>query len=215
MTGLLASLPASRPSGPSVPPPRYGALPLSRGSSPPQRYPTMWIHHSGPSTVPGHVASSHLPRASTPSSPHGLPGVFQPGALSGFALQSLTWQKSSRLSAVLPLLRLALRPVPFDSRVATRSVQRLLAQTSHEAFTRTALAPPCGGRPSRLPTPVLPFRSGPYRSMDVALQHEHWRDGSMSITASLQGFHPSAGWGRRRRISPSSRHPGSPGISPP
>jgi hypothetical protein len=58
---------------------------------------------------PGHVASSRFLPASTPCSRNDLPDVFQPGALTGFTLQSLTLPGSHRLSAAHPLARLAAR----------------------------------------------------------------------------------------------------------
>jgi len=59
---------------------------------------------------PGHVAPSHFLRASTRCSRADLPGISQPGALSGFPLQSLTEQRSPGLSTGHPLLRLACPP---------------------------------------------------------------------------------------------------------
>jgi len=57
---------------------------------------------------PGHVASSRFQPASTPCSLQcGLPGLFHPGASSGFSLQGLTRRGSRRLSTAHPLLRLA------------------------------------------------------------------------------------------------------------
>jgi len=49
----------------------------------PKRNPAVEIHHSRAFACPGHVAPSRLPCASAPYSLDGLPGVFQPGALSG------------------------------------------------------------------------------------------------------------------------------------
>jgi len=85
----------------SVPraPPRRGPKSrrpaLSRFSSPPAR-----INRKEPPFPglprPGHVAPSPLPWASTPCSPSGLPGLFQPGALLGFRPSELPSSKIVR-----------------------------------------------------------------------------------------------------------------------
>jgi len=65
-----------------------------------QRNPTAKSHHPRGFRPPGHVASLRFWPASTPCSLDNLPDMFQTGALVGFPLQSLTWQRSHRLSTI-------------------------------------------------------------------------------------------------------------------
>jgi hypothetical protein len=85
---------------------------LSRGFLPPRRHPLIEIHHSRAFACPGHVASSHLPRASTPCSLSELPGVLSTRCVPGTSpFKALPDRNRSNLSALLPLLRLASRPL--------------------------------------------------------------------------------------------------------
>jgi hypothetical protein len=74
---------------------RVPARPLSRGFLPPQRHqpsepPLPGLPH------PGHVAPAHFLRATAPCSRYGLPGIFQPGALSGFNPSELSRTRIAR-----------------------------------------------------------------------------------------------------------------------
>jgi hypothetical protein len=69
---------------------------------------------------PGPVASSPFLPASTPCSRRDLPGVSQPGAPSGFSLQSLTWQGSRAPLGVASLPAIGSRPRATESDPAAR-----------------------------------------------------------------------------------------------
>jgi len=77
---------------------------LSRGFLPLQRHRSRTSHHSRSCLLRVLLRPCRFGSASTPCSRPDLPGVFQPGTLVGFSLQSLTRQGShSPLGAASPL----------------------------------------------------------------------------------------------------------------
>jgi len=138
----------------------------------------------------------HLPCASTLYSLAGLPGVLSTRRVHGVkALQSLTWQRSSRsLDATSPL---AISDLAAFSRHIAYCV---------DASPRLVVPPGSTHRPGQL-------RPVPLGSMAIAALSalEAW----LHSAASLQGLDPSAGWGHRSPISQLPRHPGSLGLGLP
>jgi hypothetical protein len=95
---------------------RTRRAPLSRGSAPPQRYPSREVYHSRalPTRVTLRPRTYHVPRRLTPSRDSLV--SFQPGALAGRGPSELDLTKIiSVFRRRLPLLRLATLPRPADN----------------------------------------------------------------------------------------------------
>jgi hypothetical protein len=123
---------------------------------------------------PGHVASPHLPCASTPFSLDELPGVLSTRrVLRTSPSRALPDRDRYRLSAELPLLRLAYRP---------------LQQT---------LSLLCFAPPRDWPSRRRAHRTDQRRPIPLGsvVLRRFRRIGIAAAAASLQGFDPSAGWG--------------------
>jgi len=147
--------------------------------------------HSREFQLPGHVASSRFRCASTPFSLDKLPDLFQPGALTGFVLQSLTWPESHSLSTMHPLLRLAVtgcRHCPANRDCHRRTSPRVAAFNVPSGPPNSLLSERPFDR-----TTVSRIINGPDAATAPRL---------CSATTSLQGFPPPAGWDVRPRISP-------------
>jgi hypothetical protein len=133
---------------------------------------------------PGPVASPPFQPASTPCSRRDLPGLFHPGAPSGFSLQSLTWHGSRAPLGVASL--------PAIGHAASRY------RIGHCRIGGTHLPGPASV-PRRLSASARGAISGsrvpPFAMAAVT-------DGG-SVTASLQGFVPHAGW-EAASVSPRS-----------
>jgi len=137
---------------------------------------------------PGPVASPPFRPASTPCSRHDLPGVFQPGAPSGFSLQSLTWQglHASLDAASLPAIgNGASRPIGDSDRWVPPPRFRVRAPSPFGFGS---------WRENRIVGVPLAFAPAP----DLG-----------SGTASLQGLSPPAGW---KTVSVSPRSHGLPAL---
>jgi hypothetical protein len=147
-----------------------------------------------PSRVKFRPRTYHVPRRLTPS----LDSLvsFQPGALSGCTLQSFTGQRSSRFSAGLPLLRLAIRPPKQTFSLLTSFCLR----TARDWPSKT-----CSSNSS-------PKRTVP---LGLVVLKRFRRRGIAAAAASLQGFNPSADWGLPSPDFSACDSPGSPGIHPP
>jgi hypothetical protein len=153
--------------------PTFGPTPaLSRGFSPPRRYPLIEVHHSRAFACPGHVASLHLPRASTPYSLDELPGVLSTRCVHGTRpSERYLTEIASFLSEPLPLLRLAFRPLQ-------QTLSLLPVHLSRLAVPKTCSS----NKPEGLSLSTLVLRR--FRRIGISAR-----------AASLQGFYPSAGWG--------------------
>jgi hypothetical protein len=186
--------------------------PLSRGFFPHRHNPAIQSHPSRGFHPPGHVASSRFLPASTPCSLNGLPGVSQPGAPSGFSLQSLTWQRSRRLSAAHPLLRLAPRVrkhrskaktgFPFPPSSPFLSVR--IGRSVPVSQTVTARA----GSPARGLAPGSFSLRNPASKLAGSAE-------SPSGTPKRSFVRLLPVGARHHRVSPAGVGPGSPGLHPP
>jgi len=190
------------PGGPRHRPPVSAAL--SRFSSPPAQ-PNRDEPPLPELPPPGPVSSLPFLPASTPCSRRDLPGLFHPGALVGFSLQSLTRQGS------LPPSGAASPPAIGDAVSRYRTAlpfggfrlpgPRLPPSPFGFSALRVVVGSPCGG-------PDEPDRGRPVGA------HRRVPD-SGSGAASLQGFDPPVALGGRLCISAGLRPPGSPGLLPP
>jgi hypothetical protein len=154
---------------------------------------------------PGHVASLPFQPASTPFSRHDLPGIFHPGALTGFLPSKLDLAKIASTS------RWCIPSCDWQNDFAHQR-QRWLHGGSPEC--RLSSSPFARRRPGVERPPFLTFLS--VRSVGFQVIHgtkRRRRDSLSTVTASLQGFLPFAGWDCLHRVSPELRRPGSPGIS--
>jgi len=156
---------------------------LSRGFLSPQRHPFTKSYHSQalPARVMLRPRTYHVPRRFAPLANSLV--SFQPGALSGHCLQSLTRRRSPvLLSPTSPLAISTLEPRKQTSKPTYGS-------TSPELTARRLFI-------ERVRRLVPPGSVVPNRATSA--------QGIAACAASLQGFNPFAGWRRRFRISPST-----------
>jgi hypothetical protein len=149
------------------------ACALTRFSTP-SRNPSGESHHSWalPAQVMLRPCTYHVLRRFAPS----LDSLvsFQPGALTGCTLQSFTGQRSRRLSAKLPLLRLAIRP--------PKQTLGLLTSFCLRTAARLAVRRTCSSNePTNWPVPLRLMVLKRFRRRGIA-----------ATAASLQGFDPFA-----------------------
>jgi len=143
---------------------------------------------------PGHVASSHLPCASTLYSLSELPGVLPTRCAHGASpFRALPDKDRRRLSAKLPLLRLA-----------TDRSRQTLGLLSPRTSPRLAVTKTGSSDTSLKLCPSWIYGAWRFRRIGIAAK-----------AASLQGFNPFAGWGAPWRISSRDDVPGSLGLHPP
>lgn len=151
---------------------------------------------------PGHVASPHFPRASTPCSRTGLPGLFQPGALSGFGPSEL-----SRAGIAPPLdgtspLAIGLRMVAWPGDAGPRVVSPV-----------PDVRPGLPVRTSPVGCPVWSFRSIPGSSGSLTAHARPSRQDPCPRRRGLaSGVSSPCRLGPPRPNFSGARRPGSPGF---
>jgi hypothetical protein len=191
----------------------FGSLEVSSPSTQPQRdeppLPEL--------PPPGQVASPPFLPASTPCSRRDLPGVFQPGAPSGFSLQSLTWQRlhAPLDAASLPAIGNGVAlPAGDTSRLfhlpGFTSVPRRLSASARDATTGSRVSLP---RSPRLRTwgPERPRCKG-YPPLPVGSPFPCLHgptDSRLSWASPSLGHSPSWPWPRRPSPHPSTNEDGS------
>jgi hypothetical protein len=131
----------------------------------------------------GHVASLYLPCTSTPYSLDGLPGVLPTRRARG-----VTRPSELDLAEIVTVSRCDFPSCDWlPSRV--QQTHSLLHSHLPETGQSAGTAPRTGQ-----------LRPVPLGSMALAALSAH--EALLHSAASLQGLHPSAGWGCRQRISP-------------